>query len=294
MGRSFSRCHHGGRGVGLHLVLEAVDLDGAGRRDHVLRVHRVHHVGRREPARLQGGQIDVHLDLALPSAVGVGRLRAFHRRQLRADRVLPQVVQLLLVQSLAGEAELQHRHAGRVVLDDERGKGSRRQRAHQHLVDRRHLRHRARYIYVGLKENLDDGNPVVGLRLDVLYVVHRRGHAALAVRHDALGHLVGRKSGVIPNHGHDGNIDIGENVRRHRFDREDADDQNQQRKDDKSVWPPKRKPDNPHHKGGSCSRIGLTWTPSLVSGSSTCVAGCGALARRFAPRPFQIQMNLQW
>ena len=50
----------------------------------------------------------IHLNLAHLAAVGEGRLRALDGGQLGADIVGGQVVQLLLVEALAGEAE----HAG--------------------------------------------------------------------------------------------------------------------------------------------------------------------------------------
>ena len=76
-----------------------------------------------------------------------------------------------------------------------------------------------------LKEDLDDAGAVVGLRLDVLDVVDRRGHDAFAVGDEAGGHLLRGEAGVTPDHGDDGDIDIGKDVHRHRFDAEDAHDQ---------------------------------------------------------------------
>ena len=143
MGRLFSCSTTRGRGVGLDRVLEAVDLHGARGRDQILRVDGVDHVGGRQSLGLQGGEIDVHLDLALLAAVGIGRLRAFDGGQLGADGVRAQVDELLLVQALAGEAELQHGHAGGVVLNDERRRGARRQTAQLHLADGGDLGHGA-------------------------------------------------------------------------------------------------------------------------------------------------------
>ena len=118
---------HRGRGVGLDRVLEAVDLHGARGRDQVLRGDGVDHIGGRKPLGLQRVQIEVHLNLALLAAVGKGRLRALDGGQLGADVVLAQIVQLLLVQALAGKPQLQHGNAGGVVLDDEGRRGARRQ-----------------------------------------------------------------------------------------------------------------------------------------------------------------------
>ena len=110
-----------------------------------------------------------------------------------------------------------------------------------------------RDVDVGLEEDLDDGDAVQRLRLDVLDVVDRGGHAAFAVGDDAVGHLLRGQAGVVPDHGDDGDIDVGKDIRGHRLDAEDAKNQNQKREDDKGVRPPQRKPDNPHHRAGTRS-----------------------------------------
>jgi hypothetical protein len=122
-------------GVGLHLVFKAVELDGPRRSNHVLRGNGIHHVDRRKAARLQGVQVQVYLNLALFSAEREGRLRALDGRHLNPDSVGGDVVQLLLVQALPGDSQLQHGHARRVVLDDERRKCAGRQRTDLHRAD---------------------------------------------------------------------------------------------------------------------------------------------------------------
>ena len=101
----------------------------------------------------------------------------------------------------------------------------------------------------GWKKILMMADAVERLRLDVLDVVDRGGHAALAVGDDAGGHLLRGESGEVPDHGDDGNVDVGKDIRGHRLDAEDAEDQNQQREDDEGIRPPQRKPDNPHKAG---------------------------------------------
>ena len=105
----------------------------------------------------------------------------------------------------------------------------------------------------GWKKILMSADAVERLRLDVLDVVDRGGHAAFAVEDDAVGHLLRGEAGEVPHHGNDGDVDIRKDIRRHRLDAEDAEDQNQERKDGKGVRPPQRKPDNPHHKAGTRS-----------------------------------------
>ena len=87
-------------GVGLHRVLEAVDLHGAGGRDEVLGGDGVDHVGGRQTLGLERMQIDVHLHLARLAAVGIGRLRALNGRQLDCDIDSCCVRQLLFVHPL--------------------------------------------------------------------------------------------------------------------------------------------------------------------------------------------------
>jgi hypothetical protein len=58
--------------------------------------------------------------------------------------------------------------------------------AQLHLADGGDLRYGAADIYVRLEKDLDDRDAVQRLRLDVLNVVDRGGHAALAVEYDAV------------------------------------------------------------------------------------------------------------
>jgi hypothetical protein len=178
------------------------------------------------------------------AAIGKGGLRALDGRQLQADGLRGQVVQLLLIQARAGETQLQDGHAGGVVLDDEGRRGTRRQRAQLHLS------HGLADIDIGMEEDLDDSDAHQRLRLDVVDIVDRGGHAALGIAHDAVGNLIRRKTAVVPHHGDHRYIDVGKDVRRHRLDAVDAKDQDEQREDDKGIRPPQRKPDNPHHSAG--------------------------------------------
>ena len=236
-------------GVGLDGVFEAVDLHRAGWHDQVLRRDGIDHIGGRESLGLERVQVKVHLNLALLAAIGKRRLRSLDGCQLGADVLLAQVVQLLLVEAFAGKTEHQNGHAGSVVLDDEWRIGTGRQAAQLHLADGRYLGYGVADIDVRLEENLDDSQAVERLRLDVLDVVDRGGHAALAVGHDAVGHLRRGEAVEVPHHRHHRDIDVGKDVRRHRQDAEDAENQNQKREHDKGVRSPQRKPDNPHRAG---------------------------------------------
>jgi hypothetical protein len=107
------------------VVFGAADFRGAGRKDHVLRVDRIHDVGRREPLREELLRVDVHHDLADFSAVRDRHGRALDRGELRTNEVQSEVVQLLLGEPLAAQAQLHDGHRRRVVADDERRRDAR-------------------------------------------------------------------------------------------------------------------------------------------------------------------------
>ena len=88
-----------------------------------------------------------------------------------------------------------------------------------------------------MKENFNDGDTVVGLRFDVLNVVHRGGHGPFAHRDKTLLHFLGRDTGIAPDHAHHRNIDVWENVRGHSGDRDHADQHDQHGHDREAVWP---------------------------------------------------------
>ena len=72
------------------------------RRQHqILRAHRVDHVNRRESFGLQRGNVYVHRDQPLLSAVWIGSSRAGNRRQPVAHEIHGQVVQFLLAKSFS-------------------------------------------------------------------------------------------------------------------------------------------------------------------------------------------------
>ena len=171
-------------------------------------------------------KVQVHLNLALLAAVGKRCLRTLDGGQLGADGIGAQVEQLLLVETLPSDPQLQHGHAGSVVLNDERRRGARRQAAQLHLADCRHLGHGAADVHVRLEEDLDDRDAVERLRFDVLNVAHCDSQSPLAVEGDAGGHLLRREAAVLPHHCHDRDIDIRENIRGHRQDAVGAKDQN--------------------------------------------------------------------
>ncbi len=127
----------------------------------------------------------------------------------------------------------------------------RRRRARRHLANRGcalrgDLRDGHLDLHVGMEENLDDAAAVHRLRFGVLHIVDGGGEVALELRGDALFHLLRAESGVIPQHGDDGNVDVRENVGGGSQNHQRADQQNQQRKHNERVRPVERDSDDPH------------------------------------------------
>jgi hypothetical protein len=74
-----------------------------------------------------------------------------------------------------------------------------------------------------VKEDLDDTEGIVGIRLEVLDVVDRRRQRALEGGDNAPGHLVGRQALVLKGHADDRDVDAGKNIDRHAQCRERTD-----------------------------------------------------------------------
>ena len=85
----------------------------------------------------------------------------------------------------------------------------------------------AENVGVGLKENLDHGNAVIGLRLDMLDVVDGGGGITLNHVGETVLHVLRGKPGVIEDNADDGNIDIRKNVDRRLEDGDPGEDDNQ-------------------------------------------------------------------
>ena len=93
------------------------------------------------------------------------------------------------------------------------------------LRDRRHLRVGGADIDIGLEEDLDDAEAVIGIGDDVLDVVDRRRQRPLKRRDDAPGHLVRRQAGIIPDHADHGDPDVRKDIGRRAQRSQRPDDQ---------------------------------------------------------------------
>ena len=124
------------RGVGGDVVLELIDLGGSRGRYDILRVDRIHYVLRRQSLGLKQPAIQIDHHFPLLSAVRIGHRRARNRHQLRPQEVQCQIVQVRLAESRAGEGELENRHTGGGVVNNQRRQRSRRQLAQNGLRGR--------------------------------------------------------------------------------------------------------------------------------------------------------------
>ncbi len=137
------------------------------------------------------------------------------------------IVELLLVEIVGRQAELEDRNARSIVLHDNRRLDADWHKRANGIRCRNDLRDREVEIDVRLKVDLLDREAVQGLRLDVLDAGHVGAHGVLAVCRNALLHLRRAEAGVLPDHGHDRNVDLREDVGRHGANRRDAEKQNQ-------------------------------------------------------------------
>src|SRR5207237_9434142 len=91
-----------------------------------------------------------------------------------------------------------------------------------------------------VEEIVDVPNTVVTLRLDMLDVVHGRGHGALGNGDEALLHFLGRDARETPDHAHHGDVYLGKNIRGHARDGDDAHEHDQNGHHREGVGPSPR------------------------------------------------------
>ena len=92
------------------------------------------------------------------------------------------------------------------------------------------LGHRGRRVRALLKEDFDYAEAVIGGRFNVLDIVDRGRERSFLAVNNSLGDLIGRQSGVTPNHTDDRDIDSGKNIgRRLGYDKRRHQEQQQRR-----------------------------------------------------------------
>ena len=109
------------------------------------------------------------------------------RDQRRAQLVDADISEVLFGQAFARQRELDDRDRGGVVIQDQRRRGTGRKLLEQRLRDRGDLGVRGPDIDIGLEEDLDDADAVIGVRddmRDALTVVVRARSNGVVMRPD--------------------------------------------------------------------------------------------------------------
>ena len=151
----------------------------------------------------------------------------------------------------AGKAQLQDRHGGGVVIQDQRRSDAGRHLLQHRLGDRGHLGGGGADIHIGMEEYLDDADAGQRLAFDMVDVVHRQRKLALIIIDDAARHIVGRQAAIGPGRRDHRNFDVGENVDRRADGRQSAEEDDQDRHHDEGVRPPQRQTNNCEHGSGN-------------------------------------------
>ena len=226
--------------VHFHGVFELAEFCGAGGKNQVLIGDGVDDVHGRKAVRLESRGIRINRDEALFAAVRKRSCRALDGCELRANKIVAEIEELLLAQRVASEAELDDGHSGGGIDNDERRSGAGRQEAEKSLRDGGGLGESRLNIRVRLEIDFDHGDARQRLRFDMFDVVDKRGNSALDVAGDALFHFLGLQPAVSPDETDNGNIDFGEDVRGragHDYERHQDDDEGHH---DKRIRPLKR------------------------------------------------------
>ena len=214
----------GRQAVEPHHEFVGTDFGSAGGDDQALRIDGVDYVVGREPLRIERFEVDIHHDLAGPSAIGQGKAGALHGSHLGADEVVAVIIERRLAHGVARNTHLQDGNAGGVIAQDGGRSHAGGQGVQDGLGGGGQLRDGGIHLGAGMEEDLDDRQTGEGLRLHVLDVVDRGGEGALAADGDDFGHFFGGDAGVGPDDADDGDVDFGEDVGGHAEGGEDAQD----------------------------------------------------------------------
>ena len=272
-------------------VFVVADLFRAHRGDEVLCGERVGDVEAGQPARLESCGVEVEHDLRRLAAERIGNARTLHRDQPRPHEVQPEICKILLGQSLAGQRKLDDRHRRGAVVDDQR-----RSRAHGHLLQQT-LRNRGdlcvcrRDVDRRVKEDLHDAEGVIGIRLEVLDVVDRRGQCALERGDDSPRHLVGRQALVLKGDADDRDVDARKDVDRHAHRGERAHEKNEQGRDDERVGAAQRDTDYCEHGDSRLRQLSSGRRHSARCGGAMNSGPTGSVIAAFTMRSMSVRFS---
>ncbi|KAG1255755.1 hypothetical protein G6F65_016602 [Rhizopus arrhizus] len=151
------------------------------------------------------------------------------------------------IEGRAGERHLQHRHGGGAVVEDQRRGHAGRHLLDDGLRDGGDLRIGGADVHAGLEEHLDPAHARQRLRFDVLDVVDGGAERTLIGGNHAPGHRIRRQAGVLPDHGDDGDADIGEYIGGGAQRAERTDDADENGHHHEGIRLVERGPDQPEH-----------------------------------------------
>ena len=220
--------------VGVDEVILRADLGVARRNNQVGAVERVHHVHRRQPARLQRVAVEVDHDLPVLAAK-----RRRHRGALDRGEKVADVV-LRLVANWAWLKPLPETVTSTTGSDEApEGEHQRWQRAGRQMAQVRHRQvtqpgRRRVKVYSGMEEHLDDADAGQRARLDMLdFAAH--GEEALEAGGDVAFHVLRRHAGIKRGDDYRRNMERWKNVDRHPGERVESKDGDNQRSHDYRV-----------------------------------------------------------
>ena len=88
-----------------------------------------------------------------------------------------------------------------------------------------------------MKEDFDDADAVERLRFDVFDVIDGGGKHTFVLIDDAVAHVLGRKTGVVPKNADDGNVNVREDVGGRAQNRNGPKNEQKNGSDDERIRP---------------------------------------------------------
>ncbi len=125
IGRSFRSFENDRAAIHADLIFGPRQFGGAGGKNQVLRVECIRDIDRRKLLGVELVQIQIDHDGALFPAKRIGNGCTLDCAERSSDEVVTQIEDFLLAKRFAGEAELEDRNTGGVVLQDIRGEHAR-------------------------------------------------------------------------------------------------------------------------------------------------------------------------
>jgi hypothetical protein len=206
------------RAVDADIVFLGSDLDRSPRRHHILDGQGIENIAGRKMARLHCGLIEIDRDLALLAAIGGRHNRTRNGNELWMDEVLGVVIQRLLAEPFAGDAQPHDRHAGGAIADNFWWEDAGRQLAKLILRCRRRFCRGPSDVGARLQVDPDHDESVVGSGLDMIHVIDEVAEILLERSRQPAFELLGIESCILPGQRDDRDIDSRKHIHRRAHD----------------------------------------------------------------------------